>query len=466
MEVPRLLWSRRIAFLTAISITALSSRLLTTSVSGQIAVKRQGYVPYSDPPINYLSDDLHDPIADLQKQIDSGSVTLQYDERLGYLPSVLKLLKIPPHSQTLVFSKTSFQYKKISPEHPRALYFNDDVYIGFVHQGKALEVISFDPDQGAIFYLLDANKAEHPTFNRAELDCTQCHIAPATRGVPGVLLRSIFPTATGTQAANSTSFVTGQESPLSQRWGGWYVTGTAGAQRSMGNAVVQDLEHPEQLNKEASVNVHSLEGRFSKMDYLNAESDIVAHLVLAHQTQAHNLLTLTNYKTRIALFNAAQRDKDPDGSLNAEEQASFEKPAEELVQYLLFANEAPLTGQVEGYSGFSRAFAAQGPRDTHGRSLRDFDLHSRIFRYPVSYLIYSESFDRLPDPAKQYVFHRIYQVLSGEDKSPAFSRLSAADRTAAYQILLATKPNLPTEWHQSAAAAARAERLSRRPKTG
>jgi transposase len=101
-------------------------------------------------------------------------------------------------------------------------------------------------------------------------------------------------------------------------------------------------------------------------------------------------------------------------------------------------------------------------RDHKGRSLRDFDLKTRIFRYPVSYLIYSDQFDQLPQEAKTCVYHRLYEVLSGADQSPAFQKISAADRTAAYQILLATKPHLPEEWRQSAAAAARAERLFRR----
>ena len=167
-------------------------------VSAQIAVRNQGYIPYSDAPINYRSEDLSDPVALLEKQIEQGKVSLSYDQDHGYLKSVLELLKVPVESQTLVFSKTSFQYPKISPEHPRALYYNDDVYVGSVHEGNAIEIVSFDPRQGAIFYLLDERKVDKPVFQRAELDCTQCHIAAGTRGVPGVLLRSVFATPTGT----------------------------------------------------------------------------------------------------------------------------------------------------------------------------------------------------------------------------------------------------------------------------
>lgn len=437
--------------------------LLSAAVGahGQIAVKRQGYIPYQDAPIRYLQDELHDPVAELEKKLEAGSITLAYDEKLGYLPAVLKALQIPADSQTLVFSKTSFQYKKISPEHPRALYFNDDVYVGFVHEGKALEIISFDPVQGAAFYLMDANKAEHPKFERAELDCTQCHIAPGTRNVPGVLVRSIYPSPTGTLANTTDSVVTGQETPVSKRWGGWYVTGAAGDERTMGNAVMPaNYGRADGPHGDPDTNLQPIEKRFLSADYLNADSDIVAHLVLAHQTQAHNLITLTSYKTRIALFDHA-KGENAQAPLTADERTKFEKPAEELVKYLLFANEAPLPGTVSGNNSYARSFAAVGLRDRKGRSLRDFDLKTRLFRYPVSYLIYSDQFDQLPPEAKTYVYHRLYQVLSGEDQSPAFQRLSAADRTAAYQILLATKPHLPEEWRQSAAAAARAERLSR-----
>jgi hypothetical protein len=433
----------------ALAPFALSWR--TGAVRAQVAVRKQGYVPFSDAPIHYLSDNLTDPVARLQKRLDAGQTTLRFEGETGYLRSILQQLNIPVSSQTLVFSKTSFQYKKISPQTPRALYFNDDVYVGYVHDGKALEVVSFDPMQGAIFYLLDVRPSEKPVFQRAELDCTQCHIANGTRNVPGVLLRSIVPGPTGTQVLRTSSSVTGQETPLKDRWGGWYVTGTSGDQVHMGNSVVTDTDHPESFLRAAGTNITDISMRIDPKNYLSAQSDIVAHLVLAHQTQMHNLITLTNYQTRIALDDAAKANIGTDATKANpyEAQKQWQEPAEELVRYLLFANETPLTGPIEGTSGFTREFAARGPRDRLGRSLRDFDLHTRIFRYPCSYLIYSESFDSLPEPAKQFVYHRIFQVLTGQDHSEAFARLSAQDRKNILDILLATKPGLPDEWTQN-----------------
>ena len=419
---------------------------LSLPVHGQIAVKNQGYVPFSEEPIGYRSENLSDPVAILQKRIDRDEVKLEYEPKHGYLKSVLDKLSIPIDTQTLVFSKTSFQYKKISPERPRALYFNDDVYIGQVHEGKVIEVISFDPVQGAIFYILDEHRSDHPVFERAELDCTQCHVAAGTRGVPGVLLRSLFTTRTGTQATPSQSFITGQESPLSERWGGWYVTGTHGSQTHMGNVVVEDKDNPEQIDRAAGANLTDLSKKFDTSSLLSGQSDIVAHLVLAHQTQMHNLITLTNYQTRIALYKAGLPADTKADSIPEAAREQYQKPAEQLVRYLLFTNEAPLEGAVKGTSGFTEEFAARGPRDTAGRSLRDFDLHTRIFKYPCSYLIYNGAFDSLPAQAKDYVYHRLFEVLTGRDQSPEFARLSGDTRRAILEILLATKPDLPAEW--------------------
>jgi hypothetical protein len=427
--------------------------------NAQIAVRNQGYIPFSDAPINYRSDDLTDPVARLQQQIDQGKASLQYEPEHGYLKSVLKLLQVPVDSQALVFSKTSFQYPKISPEHPRALYFNDDVYVGSVHEGKAVEIVSFDPMQGAIFYLLDERKLERPRFQRAELDCTQCHIAAGTRGVPGVLLRSIYPSATGTQVPGTRSFITDQESPFSERWGGWYITGTVPGVSNMGNAAVDDSKLADASKPEAAgTKLTELPPQFDASSYLAPTSDVVAQLVLAHQTQMHNLITLTNYKTRLALYAHASEAKGEDASSDASLPESvrerFERPAEQLLRYLLFINETPLSTadsqQVIGSSAFAREFQSRGPRDARGRSLRDFDLRTRIFRYPCSYLVYSDAFDRLPGPARDYVYHRLLAILSGQDQSPDFARLSAQDRRAILEILLATKAGLPAEWKQFA----------------
>jgi len=462
---------RRVIESSQRAVIGLAFGLLVSGVvSAQIAVRNQGYIPFSDEPINYRTAPVSDPVQRLQQRIDYGEATLQYEPGRGYLRSVLQLLDIPISSQSLAFSKSSFQFRRISPQTPRALYFNDDVYVGWVKDGKVLELVSFDPKQGAIFYILDERKAEKPTFERAELDCTQCHVAAATRGVPGVLLRSIYTKPTGTQATQTASFTTGHESPLRERFGGWYVTGTHGKQTHMGNVTVQDPEYPEQLDRVAGANITDLSGKFDTSPYLSAHSDIVAQLVHAHQTQMHNLITLTNYQTRLALHAEAARNKaiDPPAdkfslkSLSDSARRQYEGPAEELVKYLLFANEAPLKDRIRGSSSYTAEFAARGPRDSRGRSLRDFDLRTRLFKYPCSYLIYSEAFDNLPSLAREYVYRRLLEVLTGRDQSPAFARLTAEDRRAILDILLATKPGLPEEWNKHRGPLDKAEKLSSR----
>jgi hypothetical protein len=427
---------------------AIASALLLTAAataSAQIAVKNQGYIPYDEPPINYRSENITDAVTLLQKKLDEGKAKLDYaNGDHGYLKSVLKLLDIPASSQTLVFSKTSFQYPKISPRRPRALYFNDDIYIGVVHEGKEIEVISFDKQQGAMFFILHEQKAESPRFERAELDCTQCHIVAATRGVPGVLLRSVSTATTGTPVPGARAFVSDQESPLNERWGGWYATGPI-AEKTLANlAATSD-------STAKNVKLEKLAETFEPFEYLAPGSDDVALLVLGHQTQMHNLITLTNYRTRIALHDAELKPGEP---VPADVAARFEKPAEQLLRYLLFSNETRLPdldgAQVIKQSDYALEFATRGPFDAKGRSLRQFDLSTRIFKYPLSYLVYSDAFDAIPDPAKGYVYRRLLEVLTGKDQSPEFAHLSADTRRDILEILLQTKSGLPQEWHDYA----------------
>jgi hypothetical protein len=385
----------------------------------RVVEKNQGFLPFADAPINYRSSELNDPVAKLEKRLERGELKLHYDPKHGYLKSILDALHISVSSQALVFSKTSFQYPEINPGAPRALYYNDDVYVGQVHDGRFLEFASFDPMQGAIFYVMDEHRDKQPRFERSEVDCIQCHVAGSTKGIPGVMLRSVFTKPDGTADATEKSFITGQESPISQRWGGWYVTAKNGGQGAMSTNPA---------------------GQFNTASYLTGSSDIVALMVLAHQTQMHNWITLTNYTTRIV-------EADPKRSAE-ERQKQIEGSAEKLVRYLLFTNEIPLQAPIAGTSDFARQFAARGPRDSQGRSLRDFDLQKRIFKYPCSYLIYSEAFDAIPGPAKEFIYRRMFEVLSGREQGPEFASLSGGDRRAILEILVATKPGLPEEWKQ------------------
>ena len=120
--------------------------------------------------------------------------------------------------------------------------------------------------------------------------------------------------------------------------------------------------------------------------------------------------------------------------------------AEQLFKYMLFCDEVRLTDPIHGTSGFAEEFARRGPFDKKGRSLRDFDLRTRLFKYPCSYLIYSPAFDGLPASVKERTYRRLWDVLTGKETGKDYAHLSPADRQAIKEILIDTKPGLPEYW--------------------
>jgi hypothetical protein len=401
------------------------------------------------PPIRYDMSAPDNVVSRLQKRLEMGKASLACDDDFGYLPALLRELNVPKSSQMLVFSKTSFQRQRIGPKTPRALYFNDDVYVGYCHLGEVLEIAAVDPQLGTVFYTLDQEKADKPRFRRQGDACLICHASSQNQGFPGHLVRSVLADAEGLPLLASGSYRIDQTSPLKQRWGGWYVTGTHGKQTHLGNLVVRDKRVSGEVDNPDGMNVTDLSARFTTAMYLAPHSDIVALMVLEHQTEMHNRLTRANMLTRLALYDESELNKAFNRPAEPRSEATtrrIKSACEPLVEYLLFSGEAKLTDRVAGTSDFAREFAARGPRDGHHRSLRDFDLKTRLFAYPCSYLIYSEAFEGLPDAAKEYVYRRLWDVLSGKDTSAEFAHLSTADRQAIREILLATKKGLPGYW--------------------
>jgi hypothetical protein len=417
--------------------------------------RAQSDAPYDQDPIRYSTTPAHDPVARLAKNVESGAVRLEHNDRNGFLESVLKHLNIPVSSQSLVFSKTSFQRDRISPSSPRALYFDDNTYVGWVRGGDVLELAATDPKLGTTFYTLDQRATEKsgtaPKLVRQTQACLQCHGATMTRDTPGLLVRSVFPDESGQPVLSAGTYLTTQASPWSQRWGGWYVTGTHGDQRHMGNCVVTDESRPDlSLDRDAGANVTDLSGKFDASAYAAPGSDIVALLVLEHQAETHNLLTRASYQARLALRDEEAMNRAlgrPGGHRSETTTSRIESAGEALVRHMLFVDEPVLTDPVEGTSSFAEEFESRGPRDAMGRSLRELDLKRRLFRYPCSYLIYSESFDALPAEVRDYVYKRLWQVLtSDDDEAGDFSHLKRSQRRAIREILAETKPGLPDYW--------------------
>ncbi len=405
-------------------------------------------VPLDHDAIQYAARPVTDPVAKLQQGLASGEITLEFDESTGYLPAVLKALNVPRESQVLVFSKTSFQAPRISPRMPRAIYFNDSVSVGWVRSGDVVEVASIDPKQGVIFYTLDQEKTAKPRFERRDT-CLQCHASGSTVGVPGLVVRSVFPEQSGMPLFTAGSFVTDHRSPFKERWGGWYVSGTHGSQVHMGNAIVRDRNKPSELDAEGTQNLTDLSAHFDTGSYLSPYSDIVALMALEHQSHMTNLLTRVGWETRLAVHDSAAINKAlerPEGELSDSVKRRINNAVEELLDYMLFTEETRLTEPVRGVSGFSEVFARSGPRDRQGRSLRDLDLKTRLLRYPCSYLIYSEAFDELPEITRDRVYRRLWEILTGRDTSAKFAKLSGEDRKAIFEILRDTKEGLPDYW--------------------
>jgi hypothetical protein len=303
-----------------------------------------------------------------------------------------------------------------------------------------------------VFYTLDQTEAERPRFIRQTDHCLQCHGSTATRGVPGHLVRSVYTASDGEPVLSLGSFRVNHATPLKQRWGGWYVTGTHGKQTHLGNLILRDPpERPEDIDNRDGQNCARLPGRLDATKYLSPHSDIVALMVLEHQAQAHNLIARASFETRLAMYQNADFNRalgKPADFVWDSTQSRIQSAGGELLRYLLFCDEAPLGDPVKGTSTFAADFAARGPRDRKGRSLRDFDLRRRMFKYPCSYVIYSPAFDALPAEVKGYVLQRLGKVLTGQDTSTAYKHLSAEDRKAILEILRETKPALTEGWKE------------------
>ena len=399
-------------------------------------------LPYDQEVIFYNKAKPDDPVTRLQAKIDSGEVKLAWDEKFGWLPALIEALHVPKSSQMLVFSKTSLQRRLIAPRTPRSLFYNDDVYLGFIPGAPVMEVSVVDPKLGGVFYKLEQDKADRPKFQRDQ-DCLSCHGGPKTLGVPGHFVRSVVTDSTGEMDSQGDLGNVTHCTPIADRWGGFYVTGTHGSQTHRGNlfgekAFTNAANDPNHLG---NLQPGDLSRFFDTSKYLGAGSDIVALMVLEHQAHMHNYITRLNYETQLMMSMYGHIRY-----LKHQEDA--------FLRYLLFTEEAPLTEPVSGNSQFIADFTARGTRDSKGRSLRDFDLSTRLFKHPCSYLIYAEAFDSLPAVIRDHLLQRLYDILTGKEEDKQFA-MKAGDRRAILEILRDTKPNLPAYWKGDGKSAAR-----------
>jgi hypothetical protein len=408
--------------------------------SSPFALATPTKLPYDTeyPLMHYERTPTHNAIARLQQRLAAGSVKLTYAAPRGYLDSLLAALAIDPSSQSLVYSRTSLQTGSISAATPRALYFDTDTYVGYVQGSGNLELGTMDSELGQVFYTLPNRDTAAPQLQRQTLTCLACHDTYEMMGggVPRFLLMSSYVSIHGDQLTHEDNILTTDETPLDSRWGGWYVTGQTGKQVHVGNILVKDVQELVKLDSVRRGNIDTLDGLFDTKPYLTDKSDVVALLVLQHQVTVQNLLTRANFEVRKALAAVGQKP----GALSKKTREALHGDLDDLAKAMMFGDAAPYSDTIRGNAGFDVWFQKQGIRDSQGRSLRDLDLKTRLLRYPLSYLVYTASFDDLPDYARDYVFGKFALVLRGRDTSATYAFMSDADRRDTLAILAATKP--------------------------
>ena len=349
-------------------------------------------LPYGSDPINYFAESSDDAIVRFQKRLDAGELSLANRKHSGHLLDVLQALEVPVESQTLVFSKTSLNQPLIGPKNPRAIYFNDNVTIGWVPGAAAIEIALQDVQKGTVFYTLPVHRGEDETASiqfRRDTRCTACHVSTRTLNVPGHIVGSFLTAANGQPREGFSSI--NHSTEIEKRWGGWYVSGRAPDLVHFGNLIGEEDAQRHKDNPAFRGAVEDLTTLVDLQKYPNSHSDAVALLILNHQMHFYNLVNRVSFEHRL------NRRSD------AEEQ---------LARYALMLDEAPLAGPVTGSTKFTEVYQSLGPRDSEGRSLRQLDLTTKLFKYSASPLIASRSFLSLPVEVKVRLHKRLCDELS------------------------------------------------------
>jgi hypothetical protein len=388
------------------------------AVSGAIAAdSRPGiYNPLHE----YDTRPVEDRFTRFLAQWDAGQAPgIDLSGDLPFLQSLLKQLDVPVSSQMLVFTATSLQKGLISARNPRALYFNDDTYVGFVPRGR-IEVISLDPTLGGVFYIFDRLQPPRRPIVRRSGECMNCHAPRHMENVPGLVVESVIPGLTGGGERAFRREQSGHGIPLSDRFGGWHLTGTGESMpKNWANQLLV------RKNGEATEVPNPPGERCDLARYPLPTSDLLAQLLHEHQIGFVNRALQAGYR---------YRELTATGSVD---DAALTELSALLLRYLLFTDEAPLVPGMVGESPFAADFTSAGKRDSAGRSLRDLDSQTRLLRYRCSYMIYSAAFTGLPTPLRQRVLRDLAAALDG---GPAGSHLATDERSAVRQILTATMP--------------------------
>jgi len=376
-------------------------------------------------PHNYWTRPLTDRFTQFKTALESGKLSLDRSSEKAFVVSLLKALNISPATQTLVYSTTSLQLRRISPRNPRALYFNEDVYVGWVPGGQ-IEIASIDPALGGIFYIFDIPRGrEAPIRIERSTRCFNCHAEFEIGRIPGLLIKSVIPGPGGGSLESFRGDQTGHSIPFKDRFGGWHLTGKHGITEHWGN-LVGELS-PTGLKKYANP-----PGRqFRWETYPVATSDVLAQLLHEHQVGFVNRAVKATYDVRGAL-------------VKGDAKGQIVQHADILTRYLLFTNEVRLpTGGIEGDPALKAHFLKNARKTKLGVSLRQFNLRTHLFKYRCSYMIHSVTFSGLPGPLKKRVLLNLRAALDPVKSHPASGHIPAGEKKAIGLILASTLDNYP-----------------------
>ncbi|MEA3208281.1 MAG: hypothetical protein QOE70_1338 [Chthoniobacter sp.] len=385
------------------------------------------------PPHSYYQRTLRDRFTRIKDDVESGKIALDRHSEKAFVISLLRALGIPATSQMLVFSTTSLQLRLISPASPRALYFTEDLYIGYVPGGR-IEVVSLDPELGAIFYIFDIPRGEQPVRVERSTRCMNCHAAEDTGQVPGLVVKSVVPGPTGGSLDSFRREQTGHAIPFDQRFGGWYVTGGSALAQPWANVIGRLFAG--NISKQ-TIPPGTL---FDFAHYPVATSDLLPQLLLEHQAGFVNRVVAATYRARTHLHT-------DQGVLSAEHAAELDEQARIVTRYLLFADEVPLPpGGVEGDAAFKTDFLRDRRSAANGISLKDFDLRTRLLQHRCSYMIYSAVWQGLPPAIKERIYRRLRAALDPARPEAEYAYLPTAEKQSIRAILRATLTDLPGDW--------------------
>ena len=407
----------------------------------------QFYNDFELKPHGYFTRKPQDPMSLLMEKIDAGEVKITEENGKPLVERLLRELKLDKDTQVLVFSKTSLQKRAVSYRNPRAIYFNESVYLGWMPNGR-VEVASFDPEIGPLFYFqrqLDDTRSRLFVRTRS---CLGCHAGNATNFIPGSLGRSVYPDRTGRVLKGIEDYRrSGHHIPLQDRYGGWFVSGQHGKMRHMGNSIATREDGQVTIDRKRFANLEKLDQFFPTDSYLAPGSDIAALLVFDHQVTMHHRLVEATYRARQALFDSKLDPMETDVAKLAACRSirEFTEGVDKVIDYMLFREEIALP-EVSCDANFRRAFTANKRTDKGGYSLKDLRLDGRIFEHRCSFMIYSPSFEHMPPMLRGAIYDRLHQILTAQAPVKGFEHLGAEERTRIFEILRETKKDLPAKW--------------------